>query len=570
MNELDSIRNLANIGQKVPAMQQLAIFLRANPRHLEAWFLMAQLVDDPSKKSDCYQHVLQLDPGNPLAEQALREMLQSVLPPVEAPASPQTPTETPAEPAAFSSADLSSGADDGSELPPRPTTPARRKRPRKPRFGVGVRIGGTMIILAILGFIIYRSALNMQRFQPGTPTPFPPTETMVPTLTARSVTLQPTFTPTPSATPSPTLEITPLTIGETETALAYSGSGQVFLWQSDGTSVSLNQSTQPVTAMQFSPDGVSLAFLRHGDLWMIDTTDGLETLLASPTLLDITLGANETPQIASFVWLPDSSGLLFSAAVVNQSTLVSYPAGVFRASPDSPARRIIEGAGGELTISPDGELLAMAQPNVLLLANLDGSDLRTALTYNIAYIDETIPYTPHVVWLANSNTLLLATLPAQDGAGGVIWQVPVDGNPVSPLSEDDTLTTPPVMAADGSALAWTDGDPGTIWVQSLPDGAPQYLAGRTPGSILGWSPAGGLVYTLRGDIHIYVATSTGLEPSTLTELPDGDWTQLRILWLTDDQFILTGNDGENTHLWFGQADQPLQLISVDILALAQP
>lgn len=567
MNELDSIRNLANIGQKIPAMQQLAAFLRANPRHLEAWFLMAQLVDDPSKKSDCYQHVLQLDPGNPLAEQALREMLQTMLPPVETPTPAETPSEAPPTPP-VSPAEEDGG---GSELPPPPPASPRRRRPRKPRYGMGVRIGGTIFILAILGFIIYRSALNLQRFQPGTPTPQPPTETMVPTLTARAaVTLQPTFTPTPSVTPSPTLELTPLTVGETETALAYSGSDQIFLWQSDGTSISLNQSTQPVTAMLFSPDGNSLAFLRHGDLWMIDTTDGLETLLASPTLLDITLGANEAPEITSFVWLPDSSALIFSTAVVNQSTLVTYPAGVFRASPDSPARRIIEGAGGDLTLSPDGELLAMAQPNVLLLANLDGSSLRTALTYNIAYIDETIPYTPQVVWLANSNSLLLVTLPAQDGAGGVIWQVPVDGNPVSPLSEDETLTTPPVMAADGSALAWTDSDPGTIWVQSLPDGAPQYLAGRTAGNILGWSPAGGLVYTLRGDIHIYEATSTGLEPSTLSELPDGDWTQLHILWLTEDQFILTGSDGDSTHLWLGQVDQPLQLISVDILALAQP
>jgi hypothetical protein len=77
LSELDYPKKLLEIGDKQGAFTELYKILQTNPRNIEVWFLMAEAVDDRSKKADCYRQIIKLDPDNQLARQKLSEFINN-------------------------------------------------------------------------------------------------------------------------------------------------------------------------------------------------------------------------------------------------------------------------------------------------------------------------------------------------------------------------------------------------------------------------------------------------------------------------------------------------------------
>jgi hypothetical protein len=77
MNDLDQVKGLIALGDKDQAVVQLARILLKNRRDLEAWLLMGEIIDDPSRKKDCYSWALKLSPDNVFARTQLQELEQA-------------------------------------------------------------------------------------------------------------------------------------------------------------------------------------------------------------------------------------------------------------------------------------------------------------------------------------------------------------------------------------------------------------------------------------------------------------------------------------------------------------
>ena len=74
MSDLTEIQGLLARGDKENAVVQLAAILLKDRNDVDAWLLMGEMIDDPSRKKDCYRRVLRLAPQNLFALTRLQEL----------------------------------------------------------------------------------------------------------------------------------------------------------------------------------------------------------------------------------------------------------------------------------------------------------------------------------------------------------------------------------------------------------------------------------------------------------------------------------------------------------------
>jgi len=74
MSDLDQVKGLIARGDKEKAVVQVAKLLIENKRDVDAWLLLGEIIEDPSKKKDCYQWVLRLSPNHVVALTKLQEL----------------------------------------------------------------------------------------------------------------------------------------------------------------------------------------------------------------------------------------------------------------------------------------------------------------------------------------------------------------------------------------------------------------------------------------------------------------------------------------------------------------
>lgn len=74
MNDLDHIKGLIARGDKEQATGLLAAILLKNKDDLEAWLLLGETIDDPSRKKFCYEQVLRLSQSGLHALTKLQEL----------------------------------------------------------------------------------------------------------------------------------------------------------------------------------------------------------------------------------------------------------------------------------------------------------------------------------------------------------------------------------------------------------------------------------------------------------------------------------------------------------------
>ncbi len=72
MADLNHARGLLAQGDQEGAVRELVDVLHRNGKNIDAWLLLADLLEDPRERKDCYKQVLKLDPDNQQAYLQLR------------------------------------------------------------------------------------------------------------------------------------------------------------------------------------------------------------------------------------------------------------------------------------------------------------------------------------------------------------------------------------------------------------------------------------------------------------------------------------------------------------------
>src|SRR5512134_1145965 len=103
---VQSAIDAANRGENNKALELCKQALAANPNDVDAWLVVAAVVEQPERKRQCLNRVLSLDPTNEIARDELLEMDRAALgaapvQPIQPPMFPQSPA-VPASPAVSS------------------------------------------------------------------------------------------------------------------------------------------------------------------------------------------------------------------------------------------------------------------------------------------------------------------------------------------------------------------------------------------------------------------------------------------------------------------------------------
>lgn len=72
MADINNARRLLAQGDQEGAVNELVNVLHRNSKHIEAWLMLADLLEDPHERKDCYKQILKADPNNQEALLQLR------------------------------------------------------------------------------------------------------------------------------------------------------------------------------------------------------------------------------------------------------------------------------------------------------------------------------------------------------------------------------------------------------------------------------------------------------------------------------------------------------------------
>lgn len=90
MTDLYNILSMITRGDHHDASVELTRLLKDDPQNVQAWSMLALAMGDSKKKIDCYQRVLQIEPGN---SNAIAQLKSLGLTPKDAPAASASPHE---------------------------------------------------------------------------------------------------------------------------------------------------------------------------------------------------------------------------------------------------------------------------------------------------------------------------------------------------------------------------------------------------------------------------------------------------------------------------------------------
>jgi dipeptidyl aminopeptidase/acylaminoacyl peptidase len=240
---------------------------------------------------------------------------------------------------------------------------------------------------------------------------------------------------------------TPPAPGQTPKAddlrIVYLKDGDIWIWR-DGSTKPLTHSGG-VYLPNLSPDGQVVAFLQrvddfHVELWAVNADGTNQRRLVSITDLD-TIGASVRDPSAvainpyHYEWAAGTHILAFNTQQVFQGPGLSIDDDFNLVNVDTGEVKfvLLAGWGGEFALSPDGKRVALSTPTNIILANVDGSDWRSLLTYEAVATYSEYRYYAQPLWSPDGSLLRVAIPPADPLAEPrqptSLWLIPADGAP---------------------------------------------------------------------------------------------------------------------------------------------
>lgn len=292
-------------------------------------------------------------------------------------------------------------------------------------------------------------------------------------------------------------EPTPLTV-------AYIKAGNVWLWTEAGGSRQLTSSGDTVNP-SVSEDGQVVAFVRNGELWAVNADGSDERVLVDAVFLASLIPPTpdgDTAEVNQHIWRPGSHTVYFNMLTVAGMIGYRIPRmDLYSVNADSPSGSLVnlepEDMGGVPYFSPDGSVLALAQPTKIIFLAVDGSFYVEALTFPMVLTYSEWFYVPEVVWLPDSSGVRLV-VPASDPLGdptlpSTFWDVPVSGSPsvLTTFLAVPAFANFPYVSPNGDSVLYLMETGGMAQIHSINSGgADSFYVWYDPGTVgvTGWSP----------------------------------------------------------------------------------
>lgn len=190
------------------------------------------------------------------------------------------------------------------------------------------------------------------------------------------------------------------------------------LWLPDGDTSTLIEGDGEIIRLLFSPSGMQIAFVQQANsteqsVWVIDVNGENARNLTTNI-------AESQQQIGQLIWADDAT-LYFNTLIAEAGLNTSPQNDLYRAHAASGESRLIlsAGEGGNFSLSPDGERLAIVYPGTynendghISLYDLDSGDTQSLLTFRGVATGTHQPFYPTPQWI--DETTLYVAIPDPD------------------------------------------------------------------------------------------------------------------------------------------------------------
>ncbi len=339
--------------------------------------------------------------------------------------------------------------------------------------------------------------------------------------------------------------------------VAYGKVGNLWLWTEAAGPTQLTNTGTDISP-RISPDGQQIAFLRGEELWAINS-DGSNPrqLVSTAYLASLVPPASGRGVIHWFSWEPSSHNVFFGTSTAGEAyTIPVYDLQVVSAGGGTPPSiQEAAGLGGEATFSPNGTMVALAQPTKILLMNSDGTNYHQAITFDMIQTYSEWSYVPDVVWFADSSEFR-TVIPAHDALGNPLegttfWSVPVTGSPVNMagFTAVPAFKNTPRISPDGLDVAYMspNGTNSELHLNGFYIG--DELFSSYPADqwgVVGWAPdSNGFVYWA-DDVRSLWIGHNGSAAVRLTDTPHVEnlrWIDITHILFTNDSELRLGSPG---------------------------
>ncbi len=543
MPDIAEIRAKIASGSKRDAQRELARLLKEQPSNVDAWMLMAQVVDDTQKKADCYHKVLAIDPDNGQAKEHLGWLYsQPALTPE---------FETGCEDEIIESPRLEEVLEPVGGLPA--LTPPVQKRPRvkhKPRLWMLLSAAGLLLgVAALLMIAVLPSPLRKPiQSTPGA-------SNLTPDKT--SVTKQPFSSGAEFQAIKPKLRV--LFVQDSQ------------LWQwFDGETASISPIGADITEIAISPDGRRVALVRDGNLWIMNSSGGNAKQIVYSSLLprdDRSVPATSR-KVCHIRWSADGADIFFNSC----SNLVEFfDLYMVRISAGEVTPLLPDGEGGLAYPSPDSRWVVSVAPEEIHLTNVGLNETATVLFYDRVLSVGTQWLAP-IAWSEDSMGFL-AAIPPVNGKNEPstpvrLWLIPVDGSSKILAGEFFAQTNDVHLLpnADG-ALYFQAGPnlPQREWHWYEVSAHADHILAEEAASPVCWSPDGKELSAFTADSPTRML-SAKIPAGSVSEIQTGLNGTFQIegaVCLGNGYLLVDGRDGDTSSVWLiGNGIEPVPVYAL--------